>query len=126
MWCESLISPRCLRLVWATLISASTSGSRPINVTWRPAVAAACASAVPHSPAPITATRSMAMAEPHVGGIEGPARLGGDVEAIGVAQSQPFGPGPRNHHAVVGAERDRRHHKTRPGVPGGRPQSAAD
>src|ERR1700754_393385 len=84
------------------------SASRATMTTSRPAIAAAWASAVPHAPPPITATRSSGMKL-----TQRPASAGAGVERIAESERETLRACPGNHHAVVGAERRRRNYKLR-------------
>src|SRR5215217_3421685 len=94
--------------VCEALISAACAGLRTTRVTVRPAMAAACARAVPQAPPPNTATVSSAMAiHAHVLVLQRPAGACGDGEGIGGVERQALGSGPGDHGAIVGAERNR-------------------
>src|SRR6185312_6512819 len=103
----------------------TTAGSRATSVTVRPALAAACASAVPQAPAPMTVTRSSGI-DGHARRIERPARPRLEVEPVAGPQRQPFGAGPGDHGAIVGAERCRRDDETGASHLGDLPQRPAD
>jgi len=58
IWGSSAMPGRKVRFSCAPFTASITAASRAQSVTSRPAVAATCASAVPHAPAPITAILS--------------------------------------------------------------------